>query len=216
MQATSRSSRPNEAPPQEPPHGAATLRCRSPSSAAPHVLYWRPSLCALPAQGSLQKGWSVTINRLRGKRLQARSGSRWVKNTVESVFGLTTPTCPSCGGFNVIPVGGYVPARCQHCGAAMLSACPQHGEAECGESCPSRPCASCSQTGPIPPFIDPKAWREERLCRGCARMLPCCTGCQKPLDPARRGPPVVNNGSAWHATCLENQHEHGLTSAEIL
>lgn len=113
----------------------------------------------------------MSLNRLRGKRLQARSGSRWVQNTLESVFGIAAPVCPSCRHINPHAVNEPPPARCQSCGSAMLPACPEHGEAQCSGACPSRPCHDCSGTGSQPAFIDPKAWREDRICKKCGREI---------------------------------------------
>jgi hypothetical protein len=35
-----------------------------------------------------------------GKRLQARAGNRWVRNTTENTFGFRTIVCPHCRRFN--------------------------------------------------------------------------------------------------------------------
>lgn len=158
----------------------------------------------------------MSLNRLRGKRLQARSGSRWTQNTLESVFGIHAPVCPTCRILNPHSVYEPAPARCHRCEASMLPACPEHGEANCGQSCSARPCAACGGAGKVAPFIDPKAWREGRICHKCGREHGSCAGCDKPLDPVRRGVPVQYLGSLWHPTCIENRQEHSLTASEIL
>ena len=193
------------------------MRCSKETSAAPRLLHRRPALRSLQEDRSISASrQSMTLNRLRGKRLQARSGSRWTKNTLESVFGLTAPVCPTCRHLNPHAVNEPPPARCQSCGVAMIPACPTHGEAQCGETCASRPCSGCGGTGAAPPFIDPKAWREDRICKKCGRQVGCCAGCGKPLDPVRRGPPERRSGSPWHSTCVEDHAEHALTMSEIL
>lgn len=55
-----------------------------------------------------------------GKRLQARAGSRWRKNTLENAFGLTIQICPACRRFNPRPMGEPPRDTCHACRAALV------------------------------------------------------------------------------------------------
>lgn len=108
------------------------------------------------------------INRL-GRRMQAREGSRWAKNTVERVFGLSAPVCPHCRSFNPHGTTEPAPDRCQKCQAPLLPPCPEHGEAKCQKGCPMRPCNDCGGSGEIPSMIDPFKWNRGLICKLCGR-----------------------------------------------
>lgn len=103
-----------------------------------------------------------------GKRLQARRGAHWTRNTPENTLGLSIPVCPHCRTLNPVPAG-ELPRHCQACGKPMLPACPSHGEGACTASCAARPCTTCGGTGPVPAHVDPEKFTRGLLCRTCGR-----------------------------------------------
>lgn len=61
-----------------------------------------------------------------GHRMYSRHGNgRFRRATLENTFGLTAPSCPSCGRLNPHPVNEPGPENCHACGA------PMRPESEC-------------------------------------------------------------------------------------
>ena len=55
-----------------------------------------------------------------GSRYLSRHGNgRFRRATLENTFGLSAPTCPSCGRFNPHAVNEPPPENCHACGASL-------------------------------------------------------------------------------------------------
>lgn len=61
-----------------------------------------------------------------GSRYYSRHGNgRFRRATLENTFGLSAPSCPSCGRLNPHGVNEAPPENCHACGAPMKSEQPE-------------------------------------------------------------------------------------------